>query len=439
MSTFTLKYGKETLTARIPGGERLQLADPGPLAAPDQLIRRALDAPIGTPPVEGIVRPGESVAIVTSDITRYTGSEIYLPQLVERLNRAGVSDDAITVVIALGIHRKQSAAEHRAILGPLYGRIRVVDHDCDDPAQLVGLGEVDGIPVAINRTVIEADRRIVTGTIGIHYFAGFGGGRKGLVPGVAARATCMATHFRVFNPPETGGKHPLAAPAVLDGNPVHAAILAAARLARPDFLLNTVLTADKRIAGVFCGELEQAHLAGCELARRLFTVPLSEPADLAVISCGGSPKDINFIQAHKALDYGVRALRPGGTAILLAACPDGFGHPTFFDWFRHQDLDAFEAALRADYQINGQTAHATLDKARRYRILLVSGFSAGQTAAMGMEKAENLDAALQMAYQGLPENPRTLVIPDGGTVLPVQQNPESRRQETGGRREKPVS
>ncbi|TYO96661.1 nickel-dependent lactate racemase [Geothermobacter ehrlichii] len=430
MTEFELKYGTDTITASIPGAELLCARPFVAPAAEATLICSALDAPIGTPPIETIVRPHETVAIVTSDITRYTGSEIYLPQLVERLNRAGITDDAITIVIALGIHRRQTEAEHRKILGPLFGRIRIVDHDCDDSEQLVELGEVDGIPVVINRTVVEADRVIVTGTIGVHYFAGFGGGRKGLVPGVAARETCMATHFRVFNPPGVGGKHPLAAPAILDGNPVHAAILEAARLVEPDFLLNTVLTADKRIAGVFCGDLEQAHLAGCELALRLYTAPVTEPADLAVISCGGAPKDINFIQAHKALDYGVRALRPGGTAILLAACPDGFGHPTFFDWFRYQDLAEFETALRAGYQINGQTAHATLDKARRFRIILISGFSAEQTAAMGMEKAENLDAALQMAYQELPENPRTLVIPEGGTVLPILQEPGFRIQES---------
>jgi len=422
MPALQLKYGSETQSLDLPDASLLRAADPGPPASPEQLISRALDAPLGTPPLERIVRPGESVTVVTSDITRTTGSERYLPLLVERLNRAGVRDADIRIVIALGIHRRQTEAEHRKILGPLYGRITVVDHDCDDPRQLVELGTVDGIPVAVNRNVAEADRVIVTGTIGVHYFAGFGGGRKGLVPGVAGRATCMATHFKVFNPPQVGGKHPLAAPAVLDGNPVHAAVLKAARLVKPDFLLNTVLTPDKRIAGVFCGELEQAHLQGCDLARRLYTVPLATAADLAIISCGGAPKDINFIQAHKALDYGVRALRPGGTAILLAECPDGFGHPTFFDWFRYQDLDQFETALRADYQINGQTAHATLVKARRYRIILISRFSADQTAAMGMEKAETLDAALQMAYQGLPENPRTLVIPDGGTVLPVVDN-----------------
>ncbi len=418
MQTFTLKYGSSSQSAALAAADLL-LAPANNIPSPVAEVERALDNPIGTPRIEDIIRPGESVAIVTSDITRFTGSEIYLPQLVERLNRAGIPDRDICIVIALGIHRAQTAAEHHKILGPLYDRIRVVDHDCDDEVQLVELGEVDGIPVAINRTVAEADRVIVTGTIGVHYFAGFGGGRKGLVPGVAARRTCMATHFKVFNPPEIGGKDPRAIPALLNGNPIHDAILKAARLVKPDFLLNTVLTPDKQIAGVFCGDLEEAHLAGCELARNLYTVSLEQAADLAVVSCGGAPKDINFIQAHKALDYGVKALQPGGTLILLAECPDGFGYPTFFDWFRYQDLEEFETALRADYQINGQTAHATLSKARSYRIILVSTLSTEQTEKMGMKKAETLDAALQMAYQELPANPRTVVIPDGGTVLPV--------------------
>lgn len=420
MPDFTLKYGRQAFCAEIPAAELLSSGASLEPGEPAELIRTALAAPIGTAPLAKIVQPGESVVIVTSDITRATGSEHYLPLLVAELETAGIQPDAITVIVGLGIHRKQTTEEHARILGPLAGRVRIIDHDCDDEAQLVDLGTTaDGLPVQINRRVLEADRIIVTGTIGIHYFAGFGGGRKGLVPGVASRQTCMATHYKVFNPPETGGKHPLAAPAVLEGNPVHAAILAAARKVQPDFLLNTVLTPDKRIAEVFCGDLEQAHTAGCDLARRLYTVEIAEPAELAVISCGGWPKDINFIQAHKALDYGVKALRDGGTAILLAECGDGFGNETFFDWFRFQDLDAFETTLRAHYEINGQTAHSTLAKARRYRVILVSRFSAEQTAAMGMEKAEDLDAALRMAYEKLPARPRTVVIQNGGMLLPV--------------------
>ena len=123
--------------------------------------------------------------------------------------------------------------------------------------------------------------------------------------------------------------------------------------------------------------------------------------------------------SHKALDYGVQAVRPGGTVILLAACPDGFGNDSFFDWFNYEDLDVFEKALRSHYEINGQTAWSTLSKARTWRVILISEFDRKQTGKMGMEKADSLDEALQMAYKQLPKNPQIVVIPDGGTILPV--------------------
>jgi nickel-dependent lactate racemase len=420
MDPLFLKYGTESFPCPLTDARVLRPDLPAPPEDPEALICSALDAPLGTPPLEEIVRPGDKVTIVTSDITRYTGSEVYLPILLDRLNGVGVADGDIEVLIGLGIHRKQTETEHRKILGPSFGRVKVTDHDCDNPAELVLRGETPGgIPVVINRRVAEADRVIVTGTVGFHYFAGFGGGRKGLVPGVAGRDTCMASHFAVFNPPALGGRNPRAATGILEGNPVHENILAAARMVEPDFLLNTILSPEKKILDVFCGELEQAHLAACEQVRRLYAVRLDDPADLAVVSCGGYPKDINFIQSHKALDYGVNALRKGGTIILLAACGDGFGNKTFFDWFRHQDLDDFESALRERYEINGQTAYSTLTKARRYRVILVSELGNEETCRMGMEKASNLDEALKMAYEKLPPDPAVVVIPDGGTVLPV--------------------
>ncbi len=421
MSKISLKYGSVTLAIEL---KAQVLTSPPPQNLPDpaEEIHRALANPIASPPLAEIVAPGEHVVIITSDITRYTGSEIYLPILVEELNRCGIPDHNIEIIIALGIHRKQSREEQRKILGGIYGRITVHDHECDDPEQLVDLGQTSsGLPVQINQRVVAADRVIVTGTIGLHYFAGYGGGRKSLVPGVASRTTCMATHFAIFNPPDQGGRNAKACTANLHGNPVHHAILEAAQMIKPDFLLNTVLTTGKQIAKVFCGELEQAHLAGCELAQALYTAPLGKPVDMAIVSCGGHPKDINFIQAHKALDYGAQAVHPGGTVILLAACPDGFGNATFFDWFNYQDLAIFEKALRSRYEINGQTAWSTLSKARSWRVIMISELNREQTEKMGMEKADNLDQALQMAYKQLPENPEIVVIPDGGTILPVIQ------------------
>ena len=358
--------------------------------------------------------------IITSDITRYTGSELYLPLLVERLNQQGIPDSDIEILIALGIHRKQTDHEHQKILGRLYGRIRVTDHDCDDHDGLTLIGTTsNGIKVSINRRAVEADHLILTGTIGFHYFAGFGGGRKSVLPGIASRKACMASHFTVLNPGDGSGKNPLATTGNLEGNPVHRAMVEGCALAEPAFILNTVLSADKRIIAVFAGDWRLAHEAGCRFYRENFGYPLAEKGDLVIASCGGFPKDINLIQAHKSMEYAAQALKDGGVMILLAECRDGFGNGTFFNWFRHKRLDEFEAALRAQYEINGQTAYSLLQKAQRFRIILVSQFPAQQVEAMGMIPAQSLDEAMDIALGMLPHEWRCYLMPEAGSVLPV--------------------
>ena len=415
-----LRYGDITFPLNLPREKILaaiRAVVPSPSDPPDAIIRTALS---GCDAFISGFRPGERVVIVTSDITRYTGSEIYLPLLVERLNAVGIRDEDMEIVVALGIHRRQSEHEHRKILGPLYGRIRVIDHDCDDPAKLAYLGKTAaGIEVEINRRVAEADRVILTGTIGFHYFAGFGGGRKAILPGTASRRSCMASHFAVLNPEAGSGKNRFAATGIMDGNPVHGAMVEACAMVAPSFILNTVLSPDKRIIAAFAGEWREKHLEGCSYYAERFSYPIKEKADLVVVSCGGFPKDINFIQAHKSMEYGSQALKEGGVMILLARCNDGYGHDTFHRWFRFKDLDTFENELRRSYEINGQTAYSTLQKAQRFRVILVSELPPAEVAGMGMTPAPSLDAAMELAVRMLPEDYKSYVIPEGGTVLPV--------------------
>jgi nickel-dependent lactate racemase len=390
---------------------------PEPAAPAAELVSRALD---GCTEQFAHFSAGEKVVIVTSDITRPTGSDCYLPILVERLNRAGIRDRDIEIVIALGIHRKQTEAEHKKIVGALYGRIKVSDHECDGSGSLVFLGETSrGIPVEINRTVAQADRLILTGAVTFHYFAGFGGGRKSILPGVSSRRSCMASHFALLNLDEGSGRHPKAVTGNLEGNPVHEAMLEACGMRPPEFILNTVLTPDKRILAAFAGDWREAHLAGCRYYAESFSYPIADKADLVVVSCGGFPKDINLIQAHKSMEYASRALKPGGVMIMLAECRDGYGNPTFFDWFRFPTCGELEAALRKRYEINGQTAWSVKEKAERFRILLVSQLPPEEVRTMGMLPAATLQDALDQAFAMLPEDFSAYLIPEGGTVLPV--------------------
>jgi nickel-dependent lactate racemase len=420
-----LKYGPTTFSLDLPPTRLAGVVAPSPIVvdeSPSEIVAAALD---NCRHYLSSFKPGEKVVIVTSDITRYTGSEIYLPPLVELLNRQGIADGDIEILIALGIHRKQTAHEHQKILGPLYGRISVRDHDCDDHGELTDVGTTsNGIRVSVNRRAVEADHLILTGTIGFHYFAGFGGGRKSVLPGVASRKACMASHFAVLNPGAGSGKNPLAATGNLEGNPVHLAMVEGCGFVPPAFIFNTVLTADKRIIAAFAGDWREAHEAGCRFYRDRYAYPLAEKGDLVVASCGGFPKDINLIQAHKSMEYASQALKDGGVMILLAECRDGFGNGTFFNWFRHKRLEEFEAALRAQYEINGQTAYSLLQKAQRFHIILVSQFPPPQVEEMGMVAARSLDEAMALATGMLPEEWRCYLMPEAGSVLPVYERPD---------------
>jgi nickel-dependent lactate racemase len=240
-----LAFGDISVRLNLPEGRLRTVISPTlptTSTSASQLIAVALDQ---CAPHFGQFRIGERVVIVTSDITRYTGSEQYLPLLVDELNRRGIQDRDITILIALGIHRKQTEAEHRRIVGPLYDRLSVVDHDCDNPGKLVTVGRTsNGIDVTVNRLVVEADRLILTGTIGFHYFAGFSGGRKALLPGVAGRKSCLASHFAVLHPEPGMGRHPQATTGILDGNPVHEALCDACSMVGPDLIFNTILSPD---------------------------------------------------------------------------------------------------------------------------------------------------------------------------------------------------
>ncbi|WP_298270257.1 nickel-dependent lactate racemase [Geobacter sp.] len=416
-----LKYGDISFPLKLPPQRLLGVIRPAvtaPADSPETIIGAALDR---CADAIRTFRPGERVVIVTSDITRYTGSEIYLPLLLERLVAAGIREGDIEILVALGIHRKQTEHEHASIAGPLFGRIRIVDHDCDDPGELAFIGRTSGgVEVEVNRRVVEADRVILTGTIGFHYFAGFGGGRKSILPGVAARRSCMASHFAVLNPGEGSGKNPLAATGNLAGNPVHAAMDEACAMVEPAFILNTVLSPEKRIIAAFAGHWREAHEEGCRYYAGRFAYPLREKAGLVVVSCGGFPKDINVIQAHKSMEYGSQALKEDGVMVLLAQCRDGYGNATFFDWFRFRELDEFEARLRSHYEINGQTAYSLLQKAQRFRIILVSELPPEEVRTMGLVPAKTLDEAMTKAAEHLPADYAAYVIPEGGTVLPVK-------------------
>ncbi len=415
-----LKYGRGTAELPDALAKRATVIAARPVALPADdpaMLRERLAHPVGSHPLRDLLKSGDSVAVPVSDITRYSATEIFLEPLLAETDAAGVSRDRVTLFVARGTHRAQTDAEIKAIVGPgISSGIRVVQSDPDGEMSTLGVTS-RGTRVQVYRPVMDHDRIVLTGTISFHYFAGFGGGRKALVPGCAHRDTAAATHFRVFLP-DGPGKDPLARAGQLDGNPVHEDIAEAVAMASPTFSLNTLLTPDRKLFDAVAGDWQAAHREACERYAAVFRVSLPHRYPFVIASAGGWPKDINLIQSHKALDNAYRVVTPGGVLILLAECADGSGSPHFFPWFRFATPDAMETELRENYQIYGQTAHATLTKAHGCRVILVSSLPPEDVERMGMTPAESLSDALKKAAAALGELPPPLVLPDAGYVLP---------------------
>jgi nickel-dependent lactate racemase len=415
-----LKYGE---TQEILAGDifhsvyRLNARPPLLPPSENDLVRKRIARPVGSLPLRELVRPRDSVAVPVSDITRYSATEKFLTPLLGETDAAGIPRKNVTVFVARGTHRALSDKELREVVGPeISSGIRVAQSDPDGETKHLGATS-RGTPVEISRPLMEHDRIVLTGTITFHYFAGFGGGRKALVPGCAARETASATHYRIFRT-DGPGKHPLSRPGVLAGNPVHEDILEAVAMASPTFLFNTLLTPQKKIFDAVAGHWQKAHEEACARFAKVYRVPLPKRYPLVIASAGGFPKDINFIQSHKALDNAFQTAEEGGVIILLAECRDGFGSPAFFPWFRFEDPVEMEVALRANYEIYGQTAHATLSKAKSCRLVLVSSLRPEDVERMGLIPAASLDDAVRKAEDMLGGLPSPLVIPDAGFVLP---------------------
>lgn len=401
-------YGRGYVDVDV-AGETISHGSVAPVADEAAAVRAALENPIGTPPLRSIVQPGERVCILVNDITRLTRTDLFLPLIVATLNAAGIPDSAIFIVFALGIHRPQTDAERRLIIGDdLFRRIRNFDHIASDGESLVTVGTTSfGNVIEINREVWEADRIILTGEIIHHLIAGYSGGRKSLVPGVAGARTTTFNHNMIFDPRCRSG--------LLDGNPSHEDLLEACRLIDPDFMLNVVLSPEGKLIRVVAGHFDLAHREGCKTVDEAMCAPIDQPYDAVVASAGGFPLDVDLRQAHKPLENACRALKPGGTMIFFAECPDGAGHKRFADYIDQYDDDfAMERALREKFEVGGHKAYWIARLGRLFDIHLVSGLDERFVRRCHFTPAS---AAALPDLRGR----RVALIPHAGHILPLLQ------------------
>ena len=422
MPSFKIPYSRTFLDLDVPEKNlvavlRSRVEEFKPGLSEEESVRSALDNPIGSPELERLAQGKKSAVIVTSDHTRPVPSRITLPILLDRMRRANPSID-IKILVATGYHRSMTRQEISDKFGPrIAEREKILMHDSREESSLVQLGRLpSGGELWLNRAAVETDLLIAEGFIEPHFFAGFSGGRKAILPGIAGYKTVLANHCAKFI------SSPFARTGILENNPIHVDMLAAAERVKLAFILNVVINMEKKVIRAFAGDSARAHAEGCDFLRGLARVR-GEEADIVVTSNGGYPLDQNVYQTVKGMTAAEASCREGGVIVIASACNDGHGGQAFFDNL---------AGASGPREILDRTARVPMEEtvpdqwefqilARildRFRVIVVTDqCDPAMIRAMHMEHSATLEAALDKAFQWKGEDAKVAVIPDGVSVI----------------------
>lgn len=415
-TTIQLAYGESTLPVTVPEANLLGIVYPQ--APPqredtldeDHILREALANPIGTPPLRKLAHKGDKVVIVTSDLTRPCPSYKLIPPVLDELEAAGIPDEDISIVLALGLHRPMTEEEISQALSPeIRGRFKTLNHD---PNDTINLGSTSwGTPVELFRPLVEADRRVCLGNLEFHYFAGYSGGAKAIVPGCASKATVTANHAMMIREEAAAGR--------IKGNPMRADLEEAVAMLGVDFILNAVVNSEHKVLAAVAGDMIAAHRIGCEMIAARGKVKIPAQADIVLASAGGFPKDINLYQAHKALESAKYAVREGGVLILVAECREEIGHPLFKDWMLSASSpEQIMERIQQEFVLGAHKAAAMAAIEEHASIYLVSEMPGELVRRLFMTPFEAPQGALEAALSEMGRSSQVLVLPHAGSILP---------------------
>ncbi|WP_319477265.1 nickel-dependent lactate racemase [Marispirochaeta aestuarii] len=415
---FDLKYGKSTLPLETGDTQILDVIHPGnqpPLEDPAAAVERMLQNPLGTAALEILLRKRrpERLVIVVNDITRPTPYSVLMPPLLRTIENAGTARENITLITATGIHSPHTLEENLQAYGKdLVENYRIICHDAEDEANLVHKGRLpSGYDFLLNRTVDEADFLITIGVVMPHFFAGYSGGRKSILPGVSGKSTVQLNHARMVElmddlPP-------------IRENPISLEMIHAARMAGVDFILNAVSNDDGEVINVYAGDLEEAWYAAVEKSEELYITKIPELADITVVSASGFPRDINIYQAQKALDHADKATRRGGTIILLAECSGAYGDEVFENFMKKGlTPESIMQEVRENFVMGGHKAYCFAKVAAEKQVILVSSASEQVTLSLFAEKAKSPREALETALRRHGKDAAIRIMPEGGVTVP---------------------
>ena len=425
MRKLELSYGRGRLALDLPDGlEVTVICKPAMPAIPDPqaAVRAALAEPVGVPPLRELARGKSSACILICDITRPVPNGLFLPTLIRELLEAGLAAERVKVLVATGLHRPNEGAELEELVGSRWvmETVEVENHFARNDEDHINLGVTAGlgVPVKLDRRLVEADLKIATGLVEPHFMAGYSGGRKVIAPGVAHRDTITTFHSARFM------EHPNAANCVLDGNPLHEEQLEIVRMLGGAFALNTVLDEDRRLSYVSFGEIVHSHLAAVEHVRAFAEVPVARRFRTVVTSAAGYPLDKTYYQTVKGMVAPIDILAAGGDLIIASACSEGIGSAEYRDAQRRLVADGPERFL----QEIGKKRFADIDEwqtemqlkpMRLGSIKLFSdGLSEADRALTGVEAVASIEAAVQESVTRSGDK-RIAVIPEGPYVVPV--------------------
>jgi lactate racemase len=381
-----------------------------------QAVTEALRNPIGAPPLRESIRPGAHVCIAFTDLTRATPNEKIIPWLLEHLS--GVPRENITLLNQLGTHRPNTREELERLLTPEVVRnYRVVNHEPENPEALVHFGTTaDGTPALLNRHLARADVRIITGFIEPHFFAGFSGGIKGIMPGCAGLQTVMSNHGakNIGDPNSTFG--------VLDGNPLWEELRDIALRAGPSFVLNVTLNEQREITGVFAGDIIRAHRVGCEFVRRSAMQKVKAPFEVVVTTNSGYPLDLNLYQGVKGMSAGARIIQEGGTLILACECREGLPAGSPLDKLLRSapSPEKILTMLSAPGFVHAEQWQAQIQALvqRRAKVLLYSTLPDEVVRAAHLTPCRDIAATVRAELDRFGEQARVAVLPQGPLTIP---------------------
>jgi nickel-dependent lactate racemase len=416
MKRILLGFGNTTLELEIPEKNLSRVILPSEPATKEDaglLVKKALEFPIKSKRLSEIVKPDSRIAIVVSDVTRPTPTAKILPPLLEELYLGGAKNENIIIVFALGLHRQQTEEECRRLVGKeVFENLRCIQHD---RKRCRYLGRTSfGAPVEVFEEIVGSDLIISTGTLEFHYYAGYSGGGKSILPGVSSEKSILSYHSlysKLFEGNPLSGR--------ID-SPARQNIEEAARISGLKFILNVAINSKKEIVAAVAGDLTEAHRKGAEIVDSIYKIPV-EPADAVIVSCSGFPKDINLFQATKSLENAIPAVKKGGSIVLVAECKEGIGDSVYERWSKEcKTPDEAIEKFRGCFEFGGHKSAIVGRAAKEFNLYLVSKLPDAESKKAFFIPVKNVEEALEKIFSENPEA-KIHVMPYGGWTLPVKK------------------